>query len=517
MSNQEADWKEQYLSLSEQHESLQQASEKSQRVFCRALIRLTMSVKGLDQALDPFLSRIHETVKNDCSTDISKKLDDLTDAMIRAADAKSSQDPFEYLLSHISLQDADRKKAVTLWRQISANPLEVKDQDVDSLVLLLGGDLDIENAEPALSKPATGRTGLFSKLFSQNKSGDFQPNLVLRELLEKLKWPNPIEPHIHHLVGQLEDNSSTDMWITVITRVNEIVIDTLSNFQSEVKSAEDFLSELSARLQDFDNFVQGANALRQASLESGRALGKTMTEQVNGIASSMQKAAELEQLKASVGERLDIIQSHVSSHLHTEEERYLQAVQRETELKQKLTSLEDEAQGLKKQILAASSKAVTDAVTGLPNRQAYDERIAQEYSRWKRFAEPLVLMVWDIDDFKKINDRYGHRSGDKALKIIAAKLRGVIRETDFIGRYGGEEFVVLLVGTDTEGAKKVAEKMRQQVEQTAMKANDEQIRMTISGGLSVFSHGDTPDEVFERADQALYKAKRSGKNRFVVA
>ena len=100
---------------------------------------------------------------------------------------------------------------------------------------------------------------------------------------------------------------------------------------------------------------------------------------------------------------------------------------------------------------------------------------------------------------------------------MGEKLKETIRETDFIGRYGGEEFVVLLVGTDLEGSKEVAEKMRLRIEKIALKANDEQIRMTISGGLSMFQHGDMPADVFERADQALYKAKRSGKNQWIVA
>jgi diguanylate cyclase len=432
--------------------------------------------------------------------------------MIRAADGKKAQDPFERMLSRLQLEEGKHKKALKQWHKLMADPGGSSDQSIDELVVLLGGTI----CHPA-DKDDRKKTGLLSRLFSQDAAENTQPNAMLRELLQQLKWPGPVNEQVSELISQLDQGASTDMWIKVITRVNEIVGDALSSFQSEVKSAQEFLSELSSRLQELDGFVQGSDALREASLQSGRELGRAMTEQVNGLSTTMQSSHDLEQLKSAVAERLDVIQSKVSSHLHEDEQRHQQAKQREQQLRDQLSNLEAEADALKKQMLQASVKAVRDAVTGLPNRQAYEDRIEQEYSRWKRFGEPLVMMVWDIDDFKKINDQFGHRSGDKALKVMAGKLKDTLRETDFIGRYGGEEFVVLLVGTDIEGAKLAAEKMRQRVEQTALRANDQDIRVTISGGLSLFQHGDAPADVFERADQALYKAKREGKNRWIVA
>ena len=105
-----------------------------------------------------------------------------------------------------------------------------------------------------------------------------------------------------------------------------------------------------------------------------------------------------------------------------------------------------------------------DTVTGLPNRLAYEERVEQELARWKRFNSPLSMLVWDVDDFKLINDRYGHQAGDKALRIIAQSLQARLRETDFIARFGGEEFVCLLCGAEGEEAQSVAEEMRHSVE-----------------------------------------------------
>lgn len=520
----DTDWKDKFVKLSADFEALEKSADETQKVFCRTLLRLTMSVKGLDQTLDPFLTRIHDTVKQDCSAKITKKLDDLSDTMIKEADGKKAQDPFEKLLSHFDLPDGKKKNALAVWKRLVKNPVATTDRDIDGLVELLG-------AVPASAQPSeepAKKGGLFSKLFSNEESSEtvsgdnkelqaFNPNAILKDLLADLSWPDAVSEQINKLIGQLHENTSTDTWIEVMTRINKIIVDALSSFQSEVKSAEQFLSELSSRLHEIDGYVQSASAMREASLQSGRELGKTMNEQVDGISSSMNAATDLAQLKDSVANKLDVIHKHVSRHLESEENRHREAQEREAELKDKLANLENETDLLKQQMLEASAKAVKDAVTGLPNRQAYDDRVEQEFNRWKRFGEPLALLVWDIDDFKKINDRYGHRSGDKALKVMGGKLKATIRETDFIGRYGGEEFVVLLVGTDLEGAKEAAEKMRLRIEKIALKANDEQIRMTISGGLSMFQHGDMPADVFERADQALYKAKRSGKNQWIVA
>ncbi|MEJ2212887.1 MAG: GGDEF domain-containing protein [Gammaproteobacteria bacterium] len=520
----EADWKDKFINLSTDYEVLEKNSTETQKVFCRTIIRLTMSVKGLDQSLDPYLTRIHDAVKKDCGAKITKKLDDLSDTMIKEADGKKAQDPFEKLLNHFDLDSGKKKNALAVWKRLVKNPVATTDRDIDGLVVLLGAKPLSANVKASAAK----KGGLFSKLFSSEEetetssdeiqaSATFDPNAILKDVLADLKWPEAVSAQINKLIGQLHENTSTDTWIEVITRINKIILDALSSFQSEVKSAEQFLTDLSSRLQEIDGYVQSASAIREASLQSGRELGQTMDEQVDGISSSMKSAVDLAQLKDTVANRLDVIHQNVSRHLETEEHRHREAQAREADLQDKLANLENETGQLKQQMLEASAKAVKDAVTGLPNRQAYDDRVEQEFNRWKRFGEPLALLVWDIDDFKKINDRYGHRSGDKALKVMGGKLQSTIRETDFIGRYGGEEFVVLLVGTDLEGAKEVAEKMRLKIEKIALKANDEMIRMTISGGLSMFQHGDMPADVFERADQALYKAKRSGKNQWIVA
>jgi diguanylate cyclase (GGDEF)-like protein len=166
-----------------------------------------------------------------------------------------------------------------------------------------------------------------------------------------------------------------------------------------------------------------------------------------------------------------------------------------------------------------SEQAVTDDLTGLSNNRAFRDVIEKEAARAQRFGHDVSLLILDIDDFKKVNDTYGHPQGDAVLKMIGAILADESRGIDFPARYGGEEFVVLLPETGTQGAAEVGERIRERVEEEAVPRLDGEgeIRLTASLGLATLP-GVAADarELIAKADAALYEAKRSGKNRLVV-
>ena len=135
----------------------------------------------------------------------------------------------------------------------------------------------------------------------------------------------------------------------------------------------------------------------------------------------------------------------------------------------------------------------------------------------KRYKTPLTLIIWDIDHFKRINDAYGHKAGDKTLELVARLMLNNCRETDFIARYGGEEFVMLLPNVCAEQALIAAEKIRHVISQTDFNYNGESVELTISCGISDFKESDLQhDEVFNRADNALYQSKENGRNQCAV-
>ena len=156
-----------------------------------------------------------------------------------------------------------------------------------------------------------------------------------------------------------------------------------------------------------------------------------------------------------------------------------------------------------------------DALTGLNNRRAADERLLEEFQRWGRSGATYALLLMDIDFFKRVNDTYGHEEGDRVLQHVAELLRQQVRSTDFLARFGGEEFLALLPDTDREGAQVMAEKLRAQVEASPLEPVG---RVTLSIGLALIKAGDTdPEAALRRADAALYRAKGAGRNRVDAA
>lgn len=159
--------------------------------------------------------------------------------------------------------------------------------------------------------------------------------------------------------------------------------------------------------------------------------------------------------------------------------------------------------------------SLTDPLTGAGNRLALDNTLLREIELAKRHRSPLSLLVIDVDDFKKINDEWGHKTGDKVLKKIVAELAEVNRQTDLTFRYGGEEFVVLLNETALDGAAVIGERIRQAIENSEIKVAGETLSVTASIGAANLKPTDNKDRLFQRADKALYQAKKSGKNTVV--
>lgn len=172
---------------------------------------------------------------------------------------------------------------------------------------------------------------------------------------------------------------------------------------------------------------------------------------------------------------------------------------------------------LKEKAVFLEEKAMTDELTSLYNRRYIKQRLIEELARAKRFKTSISCLILDVDQFKSINDTYGHLQGDLILKEFAAVVKSLMRSIDIVGRYGGEEFVVILLQTDIEGAKILAEKIRKSVENYNFPGPTEAIKLTTSIGIASFIEEEIEDAdaLFYMADHALYKAKEMGRNRVI--
>lgn len=187
-------------------------------------------------------------------------------------------------------------------------------------------------------------------------------------------------------------------------------------------------------------------------------LDQTVRSDVQVIHQKVQQSHDIDELKKAVNVQLVSIIKAMNHHKASEQKR-IESLQAEKKaLKERLDSMEQQSIQLRKSAEDAHVKSRTDPLTGLPNRLAYDHRFDEELARFERYGTVFSLCVADIDYFKRINDDYGHLAGDKVLRLMSRILTKQLRNVDFIARFGGEEFVILMPSTDAAAAKVAAEK-----------------------------------------------------------
>jgi diguanylate cyclase len=483
----ETDWKARAQTLADELNDATRRGRETEQVLRQAISRLCVAVTGIDPSLDQRLAQLRDAARKVGDlAGVETELTRLADAVLHGGEARPVE-LMHRLLGRLQLPAARLRRARELWNEATVG----KGAGIDELAeLLLAGNRP-ESVPPTPAETANQR---------------------LRDMLSQTHWPEAIAGEIDALRGRLAADAPADAWLGVVEELTALVAKTVSESHEQIRAAEEFLGELTGRLSELEAHMQRGSALRDESLAEGRELDRVVRGRVRDIEVTVEEATELDQLRTDIGRHLVAIETRMVEHLAGEEARHREAAETEVALRDRLGQVEQEAAKLRQEIALVREHALVDPVTELPNRAAWDERLRQEHARWRRFGAPLCLAVFDVDNFKSINDRFGHAAGDKALRIIASALRSRLRQTDFIARYGGEEFAVLLIGATRSGALKVAEEMRLAVARSGLHTRAKPVEVTISAGISEFEGEDTAETVFERADAALYEAKRSGKN-----
>ena len=179
-------------------------------------------------------------------------------------------------------------------------------------------------------------------------------------------------------------------------------------------------------------------------------------------------------------------------------------------LENTITELKQENIERKNAVEKLEKLSITDPLTSIYNRRKFNELLTFEIERSKRYKTGLSIIMCDIDDFKNINDTFGHDVGDNALKIFSSRINDNIREVDMLARWGGEEFMILMPNANIDSASSVAEKLRKIIEETRIKKITS---FTASFGVTNLNENDTTETFIKRVDDAMYKAKRTGRNK----
>lgn len=306
-------------------------------------------------------------------------------------------------------------------------------------------------------------------------------------------------------------------WYELAAALDELSLLVLGAQQNRQQDFELYLKQLNNRLAQFQGNLEEAHEAYSGSLEVGRMLEGTIRDQVQDLHGEVSSATDLDTLKANVQSQLDALLVNVEQSRTLHMDREQQVAGRLKSMVDRIATMEVEATTFRNHLEEQRKQAMIDTLTGLPNRAGLQKRMNEEYERWQRYSGQLLLVVLDVDHFKRVNDQFGHLAGDKVLRLIAQQLSRRLRKSDFIGRFGGEEFVILMPGTSIEHAAVVLEELRAGIEASPFHFKKEPVTITISIGYTDFRQDDSLEQVFERADQAMYRAKDSGRNRLVRA
>ena len=333
---------------------------------------------------------------------------------------------------------------------------------------------------------------------------------TLLGLLEDLTLPERHRPQAESMRDRLKNGLN---WYELLPILDDFATLMLAITDSGQHEFEAYLQRLNERLESFQSNLQAATAGHADNRSAARQMDTQIREQVDGLQSSMQEAADLEGLKHVLENHLEGLLGTMDQHQKQRDEREQEVAARLHSLAERVAHMEQEAQGYREHLEEQRQKALVDPLTGLPNRAAWSERLDHEVKQWQQHGNTLLLAMLDLDHFKRINDNYGHLAGDKVLKIIASVLRKRLRATDFIARFGGEEFVLLMPSTVPAAGLKLLESLRASIEACPFHFKGEPVTITVSIGMSAFRPGEHSDQVLKRADQALYRAKNAGRNR----
>ena len=494
-------WKVKYLTLLDEQEQAEKQYQANEELLCKTIVRFALAVKGLNRQLDPHLVRIRNLLIGGLkSQELHQELNAFSNALLTLEESDMAGQPDASLLfEFLGKQYPHRQDRLEEIRSKYENRQFSSRQALYlALLALIDDKQPVADVEFTLELSGDDNKAVNIQLIRLLDNAEIP--LVFAEEAEKIKR----RLHAEQALGPIFDDT-----VALLLAVKK-------HLESEQQEMAAFLSKLTEQLTELGVKATGVNTANENSVKKRNLLDRAVSEQIMELQEKSNKATQLEPLKQVVSTRLTTITQQIQAHsLQEQQER--EKVQREMQaLSERLQEMEFESSELRAKLDVAQRRATRDPLTNLPNRQAFDDRLIEEMARCRRHKSPMTMLIWDVDLFKNINDTYGHKSGDKALVIIAGLLSKHCRATDFVARFGGEEFVMLLSGTDAEAALPVAEKLRKTVEKSSFNANGEKVFITLSCGISQFVDGDNHESIFNRADTGLYQAKHSGRNCCVV-
>ena len=523
-------WKNKYLSSLEDLEKKEQQWSESEKNLRALITHLTNAADTSSVKLTNQLNVLRDAInKGIPANKLKNAIDEVADSIlglnaIREKNEKESNKQFISLIEKIRPAGKIENKLSKISGKISraSTTKEISPLITDLAKLLVYG-LSLADKK----KEKGFLSSLLKKTESVEASGAIETEKIVQvetalelenavksliSLLEKMILPADLQVEANLVKRQLSQSVDKNIFLASLERTVGITADVLDRVKKEKQEIEEFLKQLTARLHELDKDIKETSRIRELTHLHGKEMTEGMKTEIQTIEQGISSIDNFEELKTSIQSRVILLRNHVDTFILKEGEKDNEAALVIEKLKNQVKVMEDEAEELKEQIEKERQQTLRDVLTEMPNRLAYDERLNTELANYRRNRDPFVLVVWDIDLFKKVNDNYGHAAGDQVLKLVASILNKNMREVDFIARYGGEEFVSILPSTDLKGAQLITDKLREIIATSKFHFRDESVNVTVSSGFAEVKDNEEGENLFIRADKALYKAKESGRN-----
>jgi diguanylate cyclase len=309
----------------------------------------------------------------------------------------------------------------------------------------------------------------------------------------------------------MADQSSDEVMHHLIDIFDVIVAD----FKDEQNSAKSFLTNLNATLSAVQSAVEETISSQKNAQVTNDKINKKLQSQLVDMTGTVEKALSLNQVKENINEKLQFIAKTLEKKSKFEQQNHQQLSAKLDDMSSKVVRLENQSKVFEEKLAEQQRKSMQDALTKLANRAAFDDYFAKSMVRFHHKPFELALVVIDIDDFKSINDTYGHTAGDKTLQVIANSIVKHVSKDVFVGRYGGEEFVLIYTKIQEEALTTELNALNKYVARLPFKFKSNKVSITLSIGATHIKSDDNIHIAFERADEAMYKAKKQGKNQVI--
>ncbi|ELR63326.1 GGDEF domain family protein [Photobacterium marinum] len=501
------------LRLDQAQLTYRDASLKSRReivILKRLISRLSVACKGLDNELDEKLCELRTELEQ--QKDVSKLIPRL--AVIErlvTRQASFTENENHLLEQQIFHSGETLKRLPGLPAQLKRELRNLLGQPSDTLVQTHKHTVRLlELYERALKLMSVSNNAMVMK---DALDHDLQLQLTneLQRLITELDFDGDDGERLMNIRNRLLLGVSPKTLIELSLEVLRLVLDGTHN---ERRSSQHFLDGINSDLATLQKTTNQSVGQSSALYEHRNEMTSELATLAGTIKQGLGEHKNLEAWRPAL--------TDLTKELLVLAERNKALEKREKALIEQLSYNEGKINGLfeqtqdyRRRLNDQERKMFLDNLTRVYNRAALHERLEHEYRRWLRYQHPLSVVMIDIDHFKEVNDNYGHLAGDKVLKIIARTIRQNLEETDFIARFGDDEFMLILPDVSEEERTKRLTKIRESITQLPFRFRDQNVSITVSIGATLFHGNDTPDDILERTGKALFSAKTAGNNRML--